>query len=141
VPISGRLKLSPKEAKERKALVDELGAIDAELALLKPKVDRAKYVRDVIAGWYVDEKPEAAMMADGTKYSAVVSAMGNKRTVISTAAVRKRLGDQEFMAHCSVGLGVLDELLTVAELPEFVKSERSGARTVKTIAKTVAKAA
>ena len=51
------------------------------------------------------------------------------------AAVKRHLGETEFMAHCSIGLGVLDELLTVEELPEFVKSERSGPRSVKTVAK------
>jgi hypothetical protein len=129
------LKLTPKETKEHKALVDELGSLDQELARLKPKVDRAKWLREVIAGWFVDEKPEAALLADGDKYSAIVSAMGNKRTVTSIVALRKRLGDREFMAHCSIGLGVLDELLTTEELPEFVSTERSGARSVKTVAK------
>jgi hypothetical protein len=129
------LKLTPKELKEHKALVDELGSLDQELARLKPKLDRAKWLREVIAGWYADEKPEAAMLAEGNAYSAIVSPMGNKRTVTSMIAVRKRLGDREFMAHCSIGLGVLDELLTVEELPEFVESERSGPRSVKTVAK------
>jgi hypothetical protein len=129
------LKLTPKELKEHKALVDELGSLDAELARLKPKIDRAKWLRDVIAGWYTDEAPEAAMMADGNQYSAIISAMGNKRSVISIAAVKRRLGEREFMAHCSIGLGVLDELLTVEELPEFVTSERTGPRGVKTVAK------
>jgi hypothetical protein len=37
------------------------------------------------------------------------------------AAVKRHLGETEFMAHCSIGLGVLDE--------------RSGPRSVKTLAK------
>ena len=129
------MKVTSKQLKENRAIVDELGALDSELARLKPKIDRAKYLRDVIVSWYADEKPEAAMLAEGTEYSAVVSAMGNKRSVISIKDVKRRLGETEFMQHCSIGLGVLDEILSVEELPEFVKTERCGPRSVKTVAK------
>lgn len=129
------MKVTSKQLKENRAIVDELGALDSELARLKPKIDRAKYLRDVIVSWYVDEKPEAAMLAEGTEYSAIVSAMGNKRSVISIKDVKRRLGETEFMQHCSIGLGVLDEILSVEELPEFVKTERTGPRSVKTVAK------
>jgi len=129
------MKLTPKEVKEHRALVDELGTLDAELARLKPKIDRAKWLREVIAGWYADEKPESAMVANGDKYQAIVSQMGNKRSVISIKEVKRRLGETEFMQHCSIGLGVLDEILTVEELPQFIKTERTGPRSVKTVAK------
>jgi RNA processing factor Prp31 len=127
------VKVTSKQLKEKQGIVDELGALDSELARLKPKIDRAKYLRDVIVSWYADEKPEAAMLAEGTQYSAVVSAMGNKRSVISIKDVKRRLGETEFMQHCSIGLGVLDEILSVEELPEFVKTERTGPRSVKTV--------
>lgn len=129
------MKLSPKELKEHKAIVDRAGVLEAKFAALKPDADELKLLKDVIAGWYASEPPEKAMIADGIKYQAVISAKGNRREVISIAAVRRRLGDQEFMAHASIGLGVLDELLSVEELPAFIRSDRTGPRSVKTVAK------
>ena len=55
--------------------------------------------------------------------------------VVLADPMSRRLGETEFMQHCSIGLGVLDEILSVEELPEFVKTERTGPRSVKTVAK------
>jgi hypothetical protein len=118
------------------ARIDELGQLDAEIAAFTHKIDRAKILRKEILDWYADAAPDAALSANGLKFTVFITACGLRRKVKSIAELFKRLGREKFLDHCEMPLGELDKLFAKAEVAELVEEARTGPRQVKTAVKS-----
>ncbi len=126
---------------DRAALVDELGALDAQIAPLEDLAKRAAEIRAKVRALYADESADQTFTTEGKKYLCTVGVCGNERRITSMPQVFASLGASKFMAACSFTLKKLDELLAPAEVALLVASARTGTRPVKTFAKAKAKAA
>ena len=118
------------------AVVDEFGRLDAELALLKPKLDRHEELRKQIAACYDDQPAEQDFQAAGDQFTAVIGPRGNRRKIIDMKKVFKAMGQAIFFKLCDLPLGKLDALIPEHEQKGIVQWEKSGSRTVKVVVKT-----
>jgi hypothetical protein len=134
VPIKSKQKA--QEIAQRMAVVDELGALDAQIAALGPKIRRAESLRKQVQGWADADFPaDQNVVFEGASFLAEASAKGNRREIADMEGVFKRLGRSKFFEVCQVALKRLDELLTAAEAAAVLKESRSGPRSVKTLAR------
>jgi hypothetical protein len=120
--------------------IDELGALDAELAHVAPKIKRQKDLREIIREHYALAPANMPATASGKLYTVIVGEKGFERSVLSMPKLFKRLTPSVFFRNCKVTLGVLDVLLTKAEIAAFVVSEQTGYRPITTVAKAAASA-
>ncbi len=131
-------KLKPTD---RAALVDELGALDAQIAPLEDLAKRAAEIRAKVRALYAEESADLSFTSEGNKYLCTIGVCGNVRSIVSIPQVFASLGASKFLGACSFTLKKLDELIAPAEVALLVTSARTGTRPVKTFAKARAKAA
>lgn len=127
--------LSRKERKERASAVDELHKLKSLFRKLKPKKDRLEFLTELVLSWYPDLAADKTAIAEGAKASAVIGAREFERKIKDKEAIYKKLTHAVFVERCTMPLKVLDELLTVLELAEYVEKTRSGRRTIETVPK------
>jgi hypothetical protein len=123
------------------AIVDEFGKLDAELALLEPKIKKHKALEKQILACYEDSPPGEDFQAHGEEFTAVIGARGNRRKIVDMAAVLKRMGKAIFFKLCDMPLGKLDAIIPEQEQKGIVVWEQSGSRSVKVVTKTEPKKA
>jgi hypothetical protein len=127
-------KLTKQELAGRAQLVDDLGKLDAEIAVMAPKVAAAKLARELIAGWTEGTPAGKPVAFHGLKFSAFCSEQKNERT-IDIAAFRQMTGEK-FFAVATVKLGDADELAkTIPGIAACVTTDRTGKRAITTYAK------
>jgi hypothetical protein len=118
----------------RSAIVDEYGALCAELAAIAPKVDRKSKLEKEIASWFAATDPNESGEVSGMKFGALVSPCKLVRE-LDTAAIAKRLGPQAFAQYAKFPLSVFDAIVPAGEQGAYCASERSGSRSVKVFPK------
>lgn len=119
--------------KEERALIDQLGELDVEIAPLETKKKQAEEIRGQLRGLRPKMKPEQAFQLEGAKFVAQIGVMGDERKISDMKAVARAVGAEAFMGHCSFTLKKLEELLqSSAKVAALVTTARTGSRTVKT---------
>lgn len=124
--------ISVEERKRRILIVDEIGQLENELALIKPKAKRVEVLKKEIQGWAESYPSEQPLMFEGERFAVQVSAKGNKRRISSMGKLFELLGKLKFLALCSFTLKAAEENLTAAQLNDVVVEELGvGERSVK----------
>jgi len=119
------------------SLIDEFGALDAELEALKPKKERHEYLRKQILSWYEDEPVDQAFAPEGNLYVVAITERASERSYKPTAMRRlsKYLGGA-FYSLCSLTLKNFDANVPEGDRHRFVDQAQTGARRLKAIAKS-----
>ncbi len=124
--------ISAEERKRRIQIVDEIGQLENELALAKPKAKRVEVLKKEIQGWAEAYPAEQPVMFEGQHFAVQVSAKGNKRRISSMEKLFGLLGKLKFLGLCSFTLKAAEENLTAAQLNEVVVEDLGiGERSVK----------
>jgi hypothetical protein len=122
---------------ERAAIIDEFGRLDAELALMKPKVKRHEELRKQIQSWYENENPTVGFVAKGLQYGVIVGAKARERKIVNMARLAKLLGAR-FVDLCTFPLSALDANTTAEQRDGIVTEGHTGSRTVRAVPVAVA---
>jgi hypothetical protein len=133
VPSKLSSSLDALEATARGKAVDELGALDLKLALLKFDVARQKELRTVVQGWASALPGDQAISVSGEKYRAFVGFKEKRRFVPSMVKLFKRLGKDVFLENCGFTLGKLEDLIPGPTRDNYIDEDRTGPRTVITL--------
>ena len=125
--------------KDYRAVIDELGAVQAKLEPSKPLRKREKELREQIEGWIANLAPTKEKILDGVRYSTAISARKNERSIVSMWKVMKAIGDKAFLAACFLPLKVLDEYLAPEQQKGLVTEAPTGPRTILTMPRLAGK--
>jgi hypothetical protein len=117
----------------RPKLIDEFGALSAEIDQLRLKERRYEQLRRMILTWHNEAKPTEAVDEDGRNWSVHISPCAEIRCIGDMEAVANRLGYKTFFAHCTFSLEKLDSLILPKDQSAFVRRESIGPRIVKSI--------
>ena len=135
--------MSVRVTSDRADLIDEAGRIGDELAAedaahaAKTSVRRARLtaLQSEIVGWFEKEPPESEHAPAGDKYVAEIGPKGNRSYILSVSKLYRRLGRFEFLKHAEIPLGTLRCLLPKAEHEQFIRTLRTGNRSLNVIKK------
>lgn len=118
------------EDRLRARLIDQAGALEAELADLKKKSKLLTELKKRIVA-LADPYPAAqGILLDGDQYAASVSAQEYERAISDMEAVFRTLGEDLFLSLCSMTMKNLEANTTPEEIEKLVTKERTGPRTV-----------
>jgi hypothetical protein len=117
-------------AAARSAVVDEAGALELELAPVKPKIRRLDDLRKTIRGWYDHEAAGEAFCAYGETYVATVGARGNETVIHDMPSVFEVAGKDKFLAACKLTIGALGELVDPALASAVTSQTQTGSRAI-----------
>jgi hypothetical protein len=118
------------------AEVDELGHLQAWLALNKSKIDREGELRKKFQEAHEDSEPEESYTVEGKEFTVIIGPKGNKREIVDVRAIYKKLKFQ-FFDIVTIPLGKLDSLLDESKQKGLVQWVRSGSRPIKTVPKHI----
>jgi tRNA(Ser,Leu) C12 N-acetylase TAN1 len=121
------------KAAERAARIDELGKLEAEIAVLKSKEALAKTIREYLRGEVAGFPSEEGALLFGTKYASAIGAAENEREVPDKHKIFEVLGKDAFVSIATLPLGKLDVVLPNAEKDGLIKKARTGTRSVTTM--------
>jgi hypothetical protein len=121
--------MTKAEELSRRSVVDEYGALAAELAPMKSKQSRFEDLAKTIRSWYVDANPDTGHTATGDLYQALLGAKGNV-TVIDKMAAWKALGRAKFIAAATLTMKALEEALPPALVNAITRKEQTGSRSL-----------
>jgi hypothetical protein len=114
------------------AVVDEIGALEAELAPLKPKAKRLEMLRGALRLAF-DARPAAeSFTCEGDRFVVQLGAKAEKRTV-NGGKLFKRIGAKLFLTVANVTLKALEAL--GPEALDCIDSDLSGPREITVMAK------
>jgi hypothetical protein len=116
-----------QEAEMRRAIVDEFGELEKELAPIGPKVKRYEELAKAIRSWYAYEDGTKAFTAAGGTYQVLLSEKQFESDVDVVLAA-KALGRAKFMALASATLKLLKENLSATVLASVVTRTQTGSR-------------
>jgi hypothetical protein len=120
--------------KGRRAAIDELGSLQAELAVVEPKRVRAEALKKIVRGFAADVDPAHCATFHGDKFAAVLTAQ-TEESQIDLARVYTRVGHKAFLAAVSMSLKSLEGLIPAEEeRAAFLSKARTGSRRVSTVA-------
>lgn len=119
------------ENKQLRTFIDELGALQEELAPLKPKIKRAEALRKIVSD-AVACGPHEGCKLDGNQYTALVSERENQRFITSMSKLFRILKQRVFLANCSFTLKNVELLVPPEQRGDLIGSAPTGSRTVTT---------
>lgn len=111
-------------------LVDELGAIEKELAPLRGKIKRAELLRQTIRG-LTDDKTN---QVDGAKFVAILGPRADK-TVVDYYGLAKRIGLDRYAQFATASLEAIGQHVKPGILPPYLKTEQTGTRSLQVLEK------
>jgi hypothetical protein len=130
------------EATRRRKLFDELGELQAEL---EPKKNRETELKNHIRSLAdLEYDSDQAIVYEGLKYSVLVSAKGDKRSIPLASRIKMLavLGAEKFCEACGITLSQAQKHLNSSQQKDFIEVEPNvETRTVKTMPRAAAKAA
>lgn len=115
---------------DRKAIVDELGQLDQDMAPLKVKKKRAEELRAIVRNWHAKDAPDKTATHEGHKFIVTVGAAENETGIVSMQKIYDQVGITKFLAACSMTLAKLKDLVTPADFKTLTLQARTGARPV-----------
>jgi hypothetical protein len=133
-PAARALKVVSRDpAAQLRAYCDELGALQAEAAEMRPKLQRIEVLKDLIRDRFEAEPAAKALEARGEHWGA---ALGPKayRSQVDYVGLRKHMGVSAYAAIATPTLADLEKTLAPDVFAQFVKYDYTGARPVKTFA-------
>jgi hypothetical protein len=117
-------------------IIDELGALEAEVAPLNPKLTRIKVLRDSIRERYAKQAADKDFVAEGTRYAVAIGACAWE-TEIDRNKLFKRIGKLAFLKWCGFTVKALKNFdPEVAEL--VITKAQTGTRSLDVMAKGTA---
>ncbi len=122
--------------------IDKFGDLDKELAPYKSKIAEREKLRKIIVARYENEPEDQICSGDGERFTVKLSPKTMK-WVYKPGALKRLatfLGDQ-FFKICDVGVGNLEENVTILDRPKYGAKEQIGYRTIEAVEKEIAKAA
>ena len=131
---------APKKSKDRSAeqkarqrVIDEYGALDAELAPAKARMKRLDELAKTIRAWHASSEAGLTVIEKGEKFQVVVGPKAETTILAEGKALYEALGHDRFLAVAKVTLGALEDSLTDAQLVALTRKERTGTRSLKAI--------
>lgn len=121
------------EAAARRAVIDEYGSLDAELAPAKQKIKRQEELAKVIRGWHVNSAPALSVIERGDRFHVVVGMCGDQAIIAPASALYEALGQEKFLSIAKTTLTALEGEATAAQLAQLTKKERIGPRSLKAV--------
>jgi methionine synthase I (cobalamin-dependent) len=116
-------------ANYRRELVDEFGALDAELSPLRGKQRRHEELAKLIRSWHSNAAPLATLTCSGAWFEVILGQAGNKTRITDMSSVYQAMGHDKFIEHASVTLKALEESgLDSALIATLTTKERTGTR-------------
>lgn len=125
--------LSPSE---KARIIDEYGDLEQKVKAFKPTKDRYELLSRQIASWFDAHPPELAVIAEGNRFTAQISARSMKRRLFNTAGLYRILGRPKFLMFAKVNLEDIDKHVPADQHSQFLDTSRSGARRVEAVAKS-----
>jgi hypothetical protein len=128
---------TPKPSLEQIALasnVDELGALERELAPFKSKIARVDVLRKAIRTHYADSDAAKDFTATGEKFYVQVGPK-SREAVRNIAALVKAIGTKVFFKIAQVTEKSLEAHLTAPQIADVTTYELTGHRTLKVFEK------
>jgi hypothetical protein len=116
------------------ALIDELGCVQQRLAAANVDKTRESELKAAILAEFPDLPAAMSKIADGKGFQVVIGPKDNVRQ-ISKAAIIERLGKTQYVQHSSITFTKLEELLGKDDVEKMCVRERTGSRSVKTVAR------
>lgn len=127
---------APELADPLAAIVDELGALEAELAPIKSKISRSEFLRDMLRKAFVDRDALEEFQVKGARYIVVLGARAQIRSVSSVKAA-ELLGDK-FPDVATVSIGAIEKAgLPFEILAACTSSHPIGPRSLRVFVRTV----
>ena len=111
--------------------VDELGALEAELVEVRPKLRRVEVLHELIRKEFAKKSCKVGFEARGDRYLATLGACAYRSTV-DYPAVQKHMGLKAYAAIARPTLKDLEDQLPPEVLARVVKYDYTGARPIKT---------
>jgi hypothetical protein len=127
-------------AKKRSLVVEEFGALDAEVTAFKPKKDRHEQLRKEMQGWHENSPASQAFTEESENYTVVIGERANERAVTNMKGLIRYLGSAAAKL-LRINLKDFDENVPLPDRQKFLTEGQTGSRKVKVIPKTLAKAA
>jgi hypothetical protein len=119
--------------KARRAVIDELGALEAELKPLAGKIARVDQIKRLLRGFAEDQPAEQGITLHGERFAAVLTAKTEEAS-LDLDRIYSRVGHKAFLASVSMTLGALEKLIPIEqERAPFVVRKRTGSRRVSTV--------
>jgi hypothetical protein len=122
-------------ATEKRAVVDELGQLEQNIAPMKDLEKRASELRAQVRGWFPKLDPAKSASVEGHKFICTVGSKENQRTIKDIYEVFKLAGSYEFLQRCTFTLKALKEIAPADKFEALTEEGRTGTRPVKTFAK------
>jgi hypothetical protein len=111
------------------ALVEEGGAINERLKIVKPDVDRLEAIKKILRAEMENSPAAAAASFPGDKFVANVTAR-RMETVIDAAQTYKRLGAKLFFSICSITKKAFEEHVLASQRFGLFEMKQTGPREV-----------
>lgn len=135
--------MKAQQLKSLAPLVDELGALQAELAeirrgqaeSLRDKTKREDELKKAIRSVFKEAPAKKSYSIPGKSYTAEVSACEPRRAVKDAVAVLKKLGTKVFCGLVTIPVTKLEKLVDAGEFDKLVETQPTGPRTLKVSAK------
>ena len=112
-------------------MVDELGALETELAPYKAKLDKVEALRKALRQQYADSPAAEAFVARGERFEYIVGERGNENHITDIASLLKFLGRKLFLANCGMTITRVKAL----GADHLLELRPTGARTLKRLEK------
>src|SRR5690348_9648094 len=117
----------------RKAVIDEYGKLDCQLAAVRPYIRRFEELAKTIRGWHVDTNAADTVVERGNEFHVVVGPKAETTLLAAAHHIYEMLGHEKFLSIAKVTLGSLESELSAQELATLTRKERQGSRTLKAI--------
>jgi hypothetical protein len=116
---------------DRSKIIDEFGQLNARIDWMS--VRRHELLAKQIRSWYADAEPGSGFTLEGTEYRVVLGPRNMQRRITSMSKVFTRLGRSTFLKHCSIALGILENLLSGTDVDELTVWEQTGPRKLEAV--------
>jgi hypothetical protein len=123
-------KPKPAPASLIAAQIDELGALEREIAPWRPKLDRAESLRKIIRAAYNDEDAGQTFEASGERFLVSIGPRATQR-VVNIPALIKAIGLKAYAAIASVTLAVVEKNVPPGVADACIASAPTGPRSLK----------
>lgn len=113
------------------AQIDELGALEKELAPFKAKIARVEALRKAFRGLWIDVPAEKSFEQRGLAFGLTVGARGFERKVDEPGLI-KAIGVKRYAAIAHVTLGAVEENVAPATAAGVISTAQTGPRRMST---------
>lgn len=132
-------KAAAKTAKDSKsdpipAIVDELGALELELAPLKPKIARLELLKKALRANYADSPAAESFLAEGDRFAVAVGERGME-SAVNNIKLFQSIGVKPFVSLAHFTLKALEGQIEPSVMLAVVTKEQTGTRTLKVVEK------